>query len=264
MKDIELLEEQAIDAAVNADWDKAIELNLRILAINEKNLGAHLRLGFAYMQNNAIAEAQKSYKTALSIQPKNHIALENMERLEVLAGKKLSSSGREKERFDPDLFLETPGKTKTINLVNIGQKDDIASLIVGQAVELKLKKRKVEVRTKDGVYVGTLPDDLSRRMMYFLQEGSTYKANIKEATLNTIVLFVREIEKGTKVRQLVSFPQNSQMNIPPNKPPSDQETTDEETDDEDSELEEEADMPEEVDKDLLRYQQGQEDEESEE
>jgi hypothetical protein len=264
MKDIELLEEQAIDAAVNADWDKAVELNQRIIAIDEKNLAAHLRLGFAYIQNNAIAEAQKSYKEALSLQPKNHIALENMERLEVLAGKKRSKNAHEKERFDPDLFLETPGKTKTINLVNIGQKDDIATLVVGQAVELKLKKRKVEVRTKDGIYVGTLPDDLSRRMMYFLQEGSTYKANIKEATLNNIVLFVRELEKGETVRQLVSFPQNSQMNIPPNKAPADPETAEEESDDEDTDLEEETDMPEEVDKDLLRYQQGQEDEESEE
>lgn len=264
MKQIQILEEQAIDAAINLRWADAIEINNTICEQDDTNLGAYLRLGFAYMQKNDIENARKSYKKALTIQPKNHIALENLERLAILAEKKHGYDTKDTEPLHPDLFLEIPGKTKTIQLVNIGQKDDLVSLVVGQAVELKLKKRKVEVRTKSGTYIGTLPDDLSRRIMYFLQEKSTYKAYIKEATLSSIILFVREIEKGETVEHLISFPQNTNMNMPhPSNATESNETEEEaDTDDDDDNLEEE-DMPEEVDKDLLRYRETQEEEEDE-
>ena len=75
MTDLTLLEQQAVDAAINADWTTAITINKKILHENNEDIDSCLRLGFAYLQSNDLKEAQKYYKKALRIQPKNIIGL---------------------------------------------------------------------------------------------------------------------------------------------------------------------------------------------
>ena len=50
MEEIEILETRAIDAAIKANWAVAIELNIKILAIDKKNVQAMLRIAFSYLQ----------------------------------------------------------------------------------------------------------------------------------------------------------------------------------------------------------------------
>ncbi|HRN69807.1 MAG TPA: tetratricopeptide repeat protein [Candidatus Woesebacteria bacterium] len=207
MENIELLEQQAIDAAINGAWEKAIESNEHILKADEENIDAHLRLGYAYLQANNLKEAQKQYKKALKIQPKNNIAIEHLEKIEVLDSKKKTKSSTS-VKYDPNLFLEVPGKTKTIQLVNLGKKEDLAGRTVGEEMMLKEKKRRLEVRTLHNEYIGTLPDDISKRLLYFMKENSEYNIYIKEIDLTEVIVFIREIEKGKKVKQYPSFPSN--------------------------------------------------------
>ncbi len=209
MTPIEILEQQAIDAAVKSQWALAIEINQKIIEQEPENLGANMRAGFASLQLKKIAEGKKYYKKALEIQPRNNIALEHLEKIEILEIR--GKAGSSNANLDPNLFLELPGKTKTVKLVNLGQKDELAGLSIGQEVELKEKKRRLEVRTVDGDYIGCLPDDVSRRLMHFVNEGSVYKTYIKETSLNDVSLFIREISKGEKVLQYPSFPSNPQM-----------------------------------------------------
>lgn len=213
MNDIDILEEQAVDAAVGMRWKDAIFLNEKILHLDSKNLSACLRMGFAYLQVKNNKEAKKYYQKALRIQPKNQVASENLERIKILGERGSGKSSSEQARLDPSLFLDVPGKTKSVALVNVGQKQDLAKLVIGQEVELKLKKRKVEARGTSGSYIGSLPDDLSKRLIYFLKAKSKYLAYIKESNLNRVVLFIREIGKGKKVAHYSSFPQNIQTNI---------------------------------------------------
>ncbi len=213
MNDIDILEQQAIDAAINSQWHDAIKLNEKILKQDNKNLAAYLRLGFIYLQTNKIAEAKKFYQRALRLQPKNQVAVENLERIGILEEEKGSKKLSAQTNLDPSLFLEVPGKTKSVALVNLGQKKDLAGLSIGQIVELKAKKRKVETRTTSGQYIGCLPDDLSKRLIFFLKAKSKYNAYVKEAGVNRVVLFIKEEAKGKKVAQFLSFPQNSQTNI---------------------------------------------------
>jgi Flp pilus assembly protein TadD len=84
MDDIEILEQQAIDSAINLQWETAIDLNKQILKIDKENVDACLRLGFAYLQIKDIQEAQKYYNKSLKLRPKNQVALENLERLAVM------------------------------------------------------------------------------------------------------------------------------------------------------------------------------------
>ena len=106
------------------------------------------------------------------------------------------------------MFLEIPGKTRTVQLVNVGKKEDLAALSVGVEVRLKAKKRRLEVRSVNNEYIGTLPDDISKRLLYFIKESSRYKTYIKEIDLSEVAIFIVEISKGKKVKHYPSFPSN--------------------------------------------------------
>ena len=259
---IEQLENQAVNEAVNFDWKSAIDINKRLVKLDKKNLAAFLRLGFASLQLQKFSEAIKYYRKALKIQPNNNVAKENLERIKVLRLKTPKKNKKSIIYLDPNLFLEIPGKTKSVSLVNLGQKNLLALISVGQEAFLKIKKRKVEVRSKDNEYIGSLPDDLSRRLLVFLKAKSKYRVYIKDANLSRITVFICEEKKGQKVQQYLSFPQNIQSQI--------EEMQAEKESDEESEeiaavdLEKLAESLASEEKDYLPYQPESEEEESEE
>lgn len=213
MNDHDLIEQQAVDAAINLDWETAITINKQIIKRDKTNLGAHLRMGFAYIQLGQLEDAKKIYSHVLKIQTENQIALDHLDRIAILENKDSKKIGKREIRFDPSLFLEVSGKTKSVTLVNLGQKNILAQLLVGEEVIIKPKKIKAEIRTKNNEYIGTLADDLSKRIFLFTKAGSEYSCFIKEVSLNRVVLFIREDKKGKKVMRYTSFPKNIQTNM---------------------------------------------------
>jgi hypothetical protein len=211
MEEINALETQAIDAAIQARWSAAIELNTKILELDKKNIQALLRIAFSYLQTGEYEESKKHYHKALRLQSKNAVARQYLEKIEILEqGKKKPQS---KVAVDPHLFIESFGKTKMAMLTNLGQKQVLASLSIGQQIALKIKKRRVEIRTQDDEYVGTLADDISKRLILFIKAKSTYTAYIKEVSLTKVIVFIREEKKGKPVSHHISFPVNLQKNI---------------------------------------------------
>jgi tetratricopeptide (TPR) repeat protein len=229
MNQVDSLNQRAIDAAIAHKWEEAVNLNKKLLDLEPQRLDAHLRLGFAYLQLEDIKKAKKFYQQALKIQSKNPVALENLERIAILEEKKTKNPIRVKATLNPSLFLEIPGKTKSVSLVNLGQKNHIAELDIGENVALSLKRRKVEVRTVDGDYIGVLPDDLSKRLIFFIENKSSFLAYVKEAGATKVVIFIREEKKGPKVMQYSSFPTNANANMYIKEPDedADQEESDE-------------------------------------
>lgn len=262
MDNIEQLEQQAVEAAINFAWQRAIELNKKITNIDKKNLAAYLRLGFAYLQSQNLNEAKKFYRKALKIQANNNVAKENLARIKVLQSKSAKKSKKTPIRLDPNLFLDIPGKTKSATLVNLGQKNTLAQLSVGQEAFLKAKKRKVEVRTRENEYMGSLPDDLSRRLLLFLQEKSKYTVFIKEASLRRVTILIREVLKGKKVQNYLSFPQNIQANI--HEMQSEKESEEESEEIIESDIEKLAETLTSEEKEYLPFQPESEEEEAEE
>jgi len=225
MEEIISLEKQAIDAAINLDWKQAVDLNKKIIKLDKKNLDGYLRLGFAYLQQTRLKLAKKYYRQALKLQPNNYLIKENLERIKVLETKKITQI--KAASFNPFLFIDVPGKTMFVSLVNCGQKTALARLMVGQEVDFLVKKRRVEVRTKEKEYLGCLPDDLSKRLTVFIKAGSRYSCHIKEATLKHTVVFLQELTKGRRVKKYISFPTNIQANLS-HLSSKEEETTDEE------------------------------------
>ena len=205
------LEKEAIEAAMTSAWDKAVKINEKIIAKDKKNADAYLRLGFAHLQKSNIRKAKNYYRKAQRLQPGNYIIAENLERIKILEAKKISRLVP--TRLNPYVFIDVPGKTKTVVLVNCGQKAALAKLTIGQEVFLVPKRRRIEVRTKEKEYLGCLPDDMSKRLIIFIKAGSVFRSFIKETTLKSVSVFLKEEKKGKKVAKYASFPINIQAGL---------------------------------------------------
>lgn len=214
-KTLEQLQETAVNEALAGNWKKAVHLNQEIIDIDPRHTDSYLRLGFANMQLGKLDLAKKAYVKALRLQPTNQIAKNNLAKIKILEKKAHEKSVRSsKEKLvDPNLFINIPGRTKVVTLINIGQADVLAKLQVGQSAILKIKKRHVEVRTESGEYIGALPDDISRRMIFFIQAKSEFSVFIKEASKNSVDIFARVEKMGRKAKKYASFPKNIQDNL---------------------------------------------------
>lgn len=241
MDNIDTLEQKAVEAAINLNWDQAINLNNEILQEFPDDIKTILRLGYAYLQKKEFSKAKMSYKMAFQYQPKHPVATEQIKKINILQGK-VDLLNNQTGTFDPNLFLEMPGKTKSIPLVQLGNKNDLTELSIGQELYIKIRKKKVELRTKEGKYIGAVPDDLSKRLLSFLEDGSVYKTFVKEALANKVILFIKEISKGPNVANITSFPEDpAQMLEKVNKKEKVKEKNENAKDDSDTENDSEED-----------------------
>lgn len=209
------LHEQANDAAIVGDFILAIKLNQDIIRETPHDADAYLRLGFAYLQTGDFMSSKQAYRQALKIEPMNQIARNNLDKIKILEKDTDPSSASDgpAHSVNPNLFLNVLGKTKEVTLVNIGQADVLAKLKIGELVEFKIKKRRVEVRDANNEYVGALPDDISKRLIFFLEADSSFLVYIKAASKNYVDIFIKEEKKGAKVRGFATFPKNIQDDL---------------------------------------------------
>lgn len=245
-KKIEELQKKAIDAAIANNWDEAIVINKNILLHKPNNIDSLLAFGFALMQTDCFDEAQKIYKKVLRLEPGNQIAHHNIDKISILKNRK-GQKDSSRIIISPDDFVNIPGKTKVIELVNIGQADILAKLKIGEQVVIRIKKHRVELRSFEDEYLGVLPDDISRRLIYLIGAGSSYDVYVKSSLRNSIEVFIIERKKGVKVKQFISFPTNIQEDLKKICEGCDDE--DEHEDKEDSETEEKKEDEDEDDED---------------
>lgn len=194
------LEKQAIQAATAADWKKALQLNQNIIKNNSKNVPALNRLARAHWELGEVEKAKKTYRQVLTLDPYNTIAAKNLQRV---AKKKIQ---QKKVIQTNNLFLEEPGKTKTIKLIRLTSAEVLSELNNGQMVKLVPKKRAISITTEDNVYLGTIPDDLSSRLIKLIKGGNRYQAIVKAIDQKHLEIFVREIFRSKSFRNLPSFP----------------------------------------------------------
>lgn len=192
----------ATKAALEGDWQKAVELNLEILSSDPNDIEALNRLAHALSFLGKTEEAKKTYHRVLRIDPYNHIAKKNLEKLHALKNGNFqmtpgSASGS-------CLFLEEPGRTKVTNIINPAQQKVLSLLYPGTLLELVVKKHSVCV-FKDGEYIGALPDDLSHRLIHLTRLGNKYEAYIKAVEKNNLLVFLKETKRSKRAGSQPSF-----------------------------------------------------------
>ena len=201
------LKSKAIQTALQGNWQEAILLNKNLIKQDPSDIDALNRLALAYMIIGKSKEAKTAYQKVVNIDPLNSIALRNLKKLKD-KNLKLSSSTYQIN----NAFLEEPGKTKVIELINIAQPKIVESLKGGQSLILSIKRLKIFVQ-EDKQYIGVLPDDIAKRLIKFMKSGCQYEAFLKSATTHKVTVFIKETKKTTRFKDQPSFLSNSESSL---------------------------------------------------
>lgn len=210
----------AILAALASRWQEAVKLNEKIINVEKDNIEALNRLARAHYFLGEDTKSQKYYKKVLELDPYNLIAIKNLEKLlkstrsangsprkagnghTPIASGKMPSGGTLNLS---QIFLYEPGKTKLVNLLNLAPPSTLASLSCGEQVYLNPKNHAITILNLEGVYLGAFPDDLAHRLISLLAQGYKYEAYVKCTTTKMLAIFVKEVERSSKLATQPSF-----------------------------------------------------------
>ncbi|HEX8964984.1 MAG TPA: tetratricopeptide repeat protein [Patescibacteria group bacterium] len=192
----------AIEATLKGNWDDAIVFNLQLLKENPKDIETLNRLAFAYAAAGKIKEAKAAYQEVLKLDEINSIALKNLKRLGEVPAKKVQTSNF---LINNNMFLEEVGKTKLVSLVNTAPSKTLRALQVGQPLELVIKRLKIFVLDQNKQFIGMLPDNISRRLIKFMNGGNKYDAYVRAGEEHTVTIFIKEIKRVTRFKDQPSF-----------------------------------------------------------
>ncbi len=196
---IPTLENQAIQASKNQDWEQALSLNLAILEQEDINVPALMRSGIAYIQLDKKAKAKEAFEQVLVIDKSNALAKKHLLKLKNNQKIILSRLPSNEE------FIEEPGKSKTVELHRLAGKEQLESLSVGQECTLKSKNRFISVESNK-VYIGSLPEDLSARLSKLINSGNTYACYIQSLSSTSCTVFIKEMSRSKHNQFIHSFP----------------------------------------------------------
>ena len=147
--------DKAVQAALEADWAQAVELNTKILEANADDLEARNRLGRALLETGKLDEAKVAYTEVIKAEPNNPIALRNVARLNTLLEHKTKTNAT-KSKTQPRLFIEDMGKTGILRLINPAPAHIVAKYSPGAEAELRERDGLIAVHARDGELLGFL------------------------------------------------------------------------------------------------------------
>lgn len=200
--------EAAIAAALSLDWSKALELNNKILNTCPDDIDCLNRIGKAYLELGDYKKAALFFRKVLKISKYDQIASRNLARVTQASAPKKTALNSSKNS-GPHLltsFLEEPGKTKIINLVNLAPIRTLLSLDNADPVLLISKRHTIFIENEDGNYLGAIPDDLAHRLLVLIKGGNKYEGFVKSCSKNTLTVFLKELSRAKKFHNTPSFP----------------------------------------------------------
>lgn len=207
------LAQQAIDCALCGNWVESEKLNNKILSEDPDNKEALNRLGRACAELGKLTKALTCYKKVLKLDPYNSIAgkaVERLERIDTKSTKLKKGNGARISHATPasiaNIFLEEPGKTKTVPLLHLGDKSVINLLDAGEEVKLSIQTHKACINNIGGKYIGRLPDDIAVRLIKLSRAGNHYKAHTRSVKPDEVKVFIREVERSANLEGIPSFP----------------------------------------------------------
>ncbi|OGM11490.1 hypothetical protein A2Z22_00370 [Candidatus Woesebacteria bacterium RBG_16_34_12] len=191
----------AINHAINGNWNEAIIINKQILKINSKDIDALNRLARAYAELGNLQKAKIYSQKVLKLDAYNPIAKKCLSKWKVLKKGEVINL----PPTSPKNFLEEPGKTKIVPLLNLGSPKVLAKLDAGDEVLINTHAHRISIMTKGGEYIGRLTDDLSARLRELIKYGNEYQAFIKSVSNNDTKVFLKEVKRAAKLSDIPSF-----------------------------------------------------------
>lgn len=241
------LSEQAINAALSSNWELALKLNKQILKVDPQNVDALNRLARTYLELGKCNLAKKYYSEVVKIDSYNPIALKNLKMIKSFKsnaqnttlvnknGLSVKDGNLPNYKLSPSLFLQEPGKTKTVNLLKVAEPQKLSQAFCGMQVEMAIKNRRITIVDANGNYLGVLPDDVSHHLTRLFKGGNKYELFIKSIRVNSLSVIIKETFRSKKFKNQPSFLEFSNSSVSTNMLTS----FDTEKDDENSDEEEE-------------------------
>lgn len=203
------LKNLAIQYALNSNWLAASSINQKLLEQNPNDIDTLNRLGFALIKLGKFRQAKEVYKKVIVIDKTNPIALKNLKKIDNISKQKISSlsnsNGAPYNFQIDDLFIEEAGKTKTIDLKNIADRNTLSLLQAGDKIKIVIKRSKIFIQNVDGKYVGMLPDNISARLVSFIKGGNEYHGCIKSVSETQVTIFIKEVKRSSRFKNQPSF-----------------------------------------------------------
>lgn len=203
------LQKQAIEAALNCNWEVALDINKKIIKLDSENVDCLNRLAKAYIELGKFPQAKKICEEALKLDPYNTISQKNLNKIiHYKKNGQTSSNGLSQGNsltISPELFLEEPGTTKLVNLTKVAEPQKLLTLSSGQIVNLIAKNKGIFVTDQNNQYLGVLPDDTGFHLRKLMTGGNKYVAIIKSVKNNGLTILIREVYRSKKFKNQASF-----------------------------------------------------------
>lgn len=207
--------QEAITAALEGAWEKAVALNLELTEEFPEDLDILNRLGKAYSELGQVNKAKATFEKVLETDPYNPIATKNIERLSTLRGSVFKPKDQGVKPLNPDVFIEEPGKTETVEVHDLAMPKVLINLRVGDSVKLSQTKENVTVISDDDHRLGKLEPEIGKDISQAINLGSQFSAIIKAIKVgkdeknSALTIFVRETTHSKKLAHPVfSFESN--------------------------------------------------------
>lgn len=199
------LTDQAIAAALEADWAKAVELNQHILEASPDDVETRSRYGRALIETGKLEDARAAYAEVLKTNPHDVIALRNTARIAALTDHRAKASAT-KTRTQTRLFIEDMGKTGILRLINPAPAHLLAKYSPGAEAELREQQGLLAVHARDGELLGFLEPKVGRRLIQLIRDGNEYLVALVSNDQRDARVAVREVLQSSANAQRISFP----------------------------------------------------------
>lgn len=204
---LDTLNNEAIDAAVRGEWLKAIELNLELTKKYPTAAEIFNRLAKAYIETTELDKARKAYRSALKIDPYNHIAKKNLEKISTIDVKDLRKGAG--NAIAPNFFLEEPGKTKMAQVEDLAMGKVVSILKIGDKLTPELTTQTVILINNQGKRIGKLDSETADVVSRAMRKGSKFDFIVRSIDLTSEqikpLIFIKESFHSPKLNAPV-FP----------------------------------------------------------
>ena len=199
------LQDQSIQAALESDWNRAIELNKTIVDAAPDDVDARSRLGRALLELGRVDEARVAYEEVLRIEPNNLVANRSLQRIKAL-GEVNKRPVQTKTRTAMRNFIEDMGKTGIVRMINTPSPAILARYSPGSDVQLQQSGELIAVHGPDKELLGFLEPKVGRRLMQFIRGGNQYVAALVSTDPTNAKIAIRETFQDPSMAGKVPFP----------------------------------------------------------
>jgi tetratricopeptide (TPR) repeat protein len=198
--------EEARRAALDTEWDLAIQINRQLLERDPKDSAAYNRIGRAYLEKRDYSTAYEAYSDALKSDPANLISRRNLQRLEYLRSGKASNNAPPTVFPRTLVFIEEVGKTWVDELVNPAPMSQLAEIYAGQKLELVPTGNRLAVHDTSGRRIGEIEAKTAERVMELMTGGNIYEVYALGPSTASIRVILREVHHDPSIAEQISFP----------------------------------------------------------